>query len=96
MYEFVARDVDPPFTLRTHSQVTLSLDRSEVVKLASTYANELLHVVCGGSAELFLKNLFNDGGETIAEAINQEALLNDKEGIVCSLFHALCIYMYHI
>ncbi len=53
LYEFVARDVDPPFTLRTHSQVTLSLDRSEVVKLASTDANELLHVVCGGSAELF-------------------------------------------
>ncbi len=37
----------------------------------STYANELLHVVCGGSAELFLKNLFNDGGETIAEAITK-------------------------
>ena len=34
--------------------------KTELVKPASIYKNELLHVVLGGSTEIFLENLSNE------------------------------------
>ena len=74
MYKFVALDIVPPFTLTTHSQAVLSLSKMELTKPASTYKNELLHVVCGGNIESFLESVFSD-----LEVCHRPEVMNREE-----------------
>ena len=54
-YEILAKDVIPPSSLATHTRTALLRTKTELVKPASIYKNELLHVVLGGSTEIFLE-----------------------------------------
>ena len=68
--------------MTTHSQAVLSLSKMELTKPASTYKNELLHVVCGGNIESFLESVFSDLEVCHPpEAMNREETpLNNNEG----------------
>ena len=68
--------------MTTHSQAVLSLSKMQLIKPASTYKDELIHVVCNGSIESFLESVFSDLEVCHPpEAMNyEETPLNKNEG----------------
>ena len=85
----------PPFSLATHTRTALLLTKTELVKPASIYKNELLHVVVGGSTEIFLENLSNEPQTSLplceAATSHEEMLMNSSEGMSTTRFRSVCL-----
>lgn len=61
LYQFVAKDVAPPFILTTHTQTPLPLSEDAIHEPASQYKNHLLHVIVNeGDREVALQVLSDD------------------------------------